>query len=261
MSPPRYRNSDGDEVELPLAMHRWVLVPGGLARFDPELAWALDYEDSPEPEDADPRLDFSTRALLVPLERWNERAQLEPNLAPCHPTVSRPIVVAAGAGELGADLCDAEAARRQALACRHRRSGGDAVDRARDRCPGDHLRACRGRLAVDCVTASARLARSFCGRATRCSKPRRPRCEPGAGVAGAAHSDDTSLYQPTHATFVTAAARAAVTAMDGEPSSAGARCKACATRLGARRCIDRLNRPTLREQPSTRTIRTSAASP
>jgi hypothetical protein len=80
---PRYRTLDGDEVELPLAMDRWVLVPRTLARFDPELAWTLDYEDAPEPEDADPRLDFSGGTLLVPVERWNEHAALEPNLAPC----------------------------------------------------------------------------------------------------------------------------------------------------------------------------------
>ena len=80
---PRYRTLDGDEVELPLAMDRWVLVPRTLARFDPELAWTLDYEDAPEPEDADLRLDFSGGALLVPVERWNEHAVLEPNLAPC----------------------------------------------------------------------------------------------------------------------------------------------------------------------------------
>ena len=83
MNLPRYRTLDGDEVELPLAMDRWVLVPRTLARFDPELAWTLDYEDAPEPEDADPRLDFSGGALLVPVERWNEHAALEPNLAPC----------------------------------------------------------------------------------------------------------------------------------------------------------------------------------
>jgi hypothetical protein len=86
MSPPRYRTLDGDEVELPLAMGHWVLVPRELARFDPELAWALDYEDAPEPANADPRLDFSAGALLVPLERWNDHAELEPNLAPCHET-------------------------------------------------------------------------------------------------------------------------------------------------------------------------------
>jgi hypothetical protein len=83
MTAPRYRTLDGDEVELPLAMDRWVLVPRALARFDPELAWTLDYDDAPEPEDADPRLDFSAGALLVPVERWDERAALEPNLAPC----------------------------------------------------------------------------------------------------------------------------------------------------------------------------------
>jgi hypothetical protein len=80
---PRYRTLDGDEVSLPLAMDRWVLVPRTLARFDPELAWTLDCEDAPEPEDADPRLDFSAGGLLVPVERWNEHAALEPNLAPC----------------------------------------------------------------------------------------------------------------------------------------------------------------------------------
>jgi hypothetical protein len=83
MSPPRYRTLDGDELELPLAMGTWVVVPRGLARFDPELAWALDYDDAPEPDDADPRLDYSDGALLLPIERWNEHAQLEPNLAPC----------------------------------------------------------------------------------------------------------------------------------------------------------------------------------
>src|SRR3954452_12245009 len=83
MEPPRYRTLDGDEVELPLAMDRWVLVPRTLARFDPELAWTLDYEDAPAPEGADSRLDFSSGALLVPVERWNEHAALEPNLAPC----------------------------------------------------------------------------------------------------------------------------------------------------------------------------------
>jgi hypothetical protein len=69
MIPPRYRTLDGQEVELPLAMGPWVLVPRGLARFDPELAWTLDDEDAPEPDDADPRLDFSAGALPVPVER------------------------------------------------------------------------------------------------------------------------------------------------------------------------------------------------
>src|SRR3954451_12129066 len=81
MSPPRYRTLDGDEVELPLAMGSLVIVPRALARFDPELAWTLDYEDGPEPAVADPRLDFSAGALLVPVDRWNEHAELEPNLA------------------------------------------------------------------------------------------------------------------------------------------------------------------------------------
>src|SRR5215210_640709 len=89
MSPPRYRTLDGDEVELPLAMGSWVLVPRALARFDPELAWTLDYEDAPEPQADDPRLDFSAGALLVPVDRWNEHAALEPNLAPCTSAPSR----------------------------------------------------------------------------------------------------------------------------------------------------------------------------
>jgi hypothetical protein len=92
MSAARYRTLDGDEVELPLAMDCWIIVPRALARFDPELAWTLDYEDAPEPDDADPRLDFSAGALLVPVERWNEQAELEPNLAPCDhaPAISAP---------------------------------------------------------------------------------------------------------------------------------------------------------------------------
>jgi len=83
MTPPRYRTVDGDEVALPLAMDSWVFVPLELARFDRELAWTLDYGDAPEPEGADPRLDFSAGALLVPVTRWNEHAAVEPNLAPC----------------------------------------------------------------------------------------------------------------------------------------------------------------------------------
>src|SRR3954447_8724816 len=88
MIPPRYRTLEGDELELPLARDCWVLVPRVLARFDPELAWTLDYEDAPEPEDADPRLDFSVGALLVPVDRWNEHAELEPTLAPCRAETS-----------------------------------------------------------------------------------------------------------------------------------------------------------------------------
>ncbi len=84
MTPPRYRTLDGEEVDLPLLMGSWVLVPRALARFDPELAWALDYDDGPEPDDGDPRLDFSDGALLVPVGRWNEHAELEPNLAPSY---------------------------------------------------------------------------------------------------------------------------------------------------------------------------------
>lgn len=82
MIAPRYRTLDGDEVKLPVVQEAWVVVPRALARFDPELAWTLDYDDAAEPHDADPRLDFSAGALLVPLERWNEHAALEPNLAP-----------------------------------------------------------------------------------------------------------------------------------------------------------------------------------
>src|SRR3954465_5759104 len=101
MEPPRYRTLDGDEVELPLAMDRWVLVPRTLARFDPELAWTLDYEDAPEPEGADSRLDFSSGALLVPVERWNEHAEFEPNLAPCRMSAPFPAAIVAGLAPLG----------------------------------------------------------------------------------------------------------------------------------------------------------------
>src|SRR3954454_17790851 len=90
MIPPRYRTLDGDEVELPLVMDSWVLVPLALARFDPELAWTLDYEDAPEPDNADPRLYFSAGALLLPVTRWNEHAAVEPNLAPCPPAPAEP---------------------------------------------------------------------------------------------------------------------------------------------------------------------------
>src|SRR4051794_36145035 len=101
MELPRYRTLDGDEVELPLAMDRWVLVPRTLARFDPELAWTLDYDDAPEPEGADPRLDFSSGALLVPVERWNERAELEPNLAPCRVSAPSQAAVVSGPATFG----------------------------------------------------------------------------------------------------------------------------------------------------------------
>jgi len=104
MSPPRYRTLDGDELELPLAMGCLVVVPRALARFDPELAWTLDYDDGPEPDGADPRLDFSAGALLVPVDRWNERAELEPNLAPCDqaPTPRRPPAAAIEQGVVAA---------------------------------------------------------------------------------------------------------------------------------------------------------------
>lgn len=126
MLPPRYRTLDGDEIELPLAMGRWVLVPRRLARFDPELAWTLDYEDAPEPEDADPRLDFDLGALLVPIERWNDHAELEPNLAPCYmpEDATRTICVAEPelpapaifTPQLGRAMCLASVASRTALA-------------------------------------------------------------------------------------------------------------------------------------------------
>jgi hypothetical protein len=116
----RYRNLDGEEIELPLAMERWVLVPRGLARFDPELIWTLDYDDAPAPELADPRLDFSAGALLVPVERWNEHAALEPNLAPCR--IDAPLVATieapppASASALEEWLVDEREPRRLAVA-------------------------------------------------------------------------------------------------------------------------------------------------
>ena len=65
---------------------RWVLVPRGLARDEPDLIWALEYEDvplAPQLRDelgGDPWLDYSDGALLVPIERWNARAAVEPAL-------------------------------------------------------------------------------------------------------------------------------------------------------------------------------------
>ena len=113
MSPPRYRTLDGDEVELPLAMNRWVVVPRALARFDPELAWALDYDDAPEPADADPRLDFSAGALLVPVKRWNEHAELEPNLGPCHrPPTGDPWYTPAPPPSIASDRASSDVSRR-----------------------------------------------------------------------------------------------------------------------------------------------------
>src|SRR4051794_22696349 len=116
MTAPRYRTLDGDEVELPLAMRSWVLVPRALARFDPELAWTLDYDDAPEPEDADPRLDFSAGALLVPVERWNEHAEVEPNLAPCSwaPTGSSLFAPAPPIGRANAGISSEDTDRRSA---------------------------------------------------------------------------------------------------------------------------------------------------
>ena len=88
MSPPRYRTLDGDELDLPLVMDPWVLVPRALARFDPELAWTLDYEDAPEPEGRRPTPRFLRRAhCLCPstMERaCRARAQPCPVRAPVH---------------------------------------------------------------------------------------------------------------------------------------------------------------------------------
>lgn len=84
---PRYRTLDGLELELPVHLERFVLVPGTLARSEPDLIWALEYEEvpplAPQVRDelgGDPLLDFSEGALLVPIERWNARAVVEPAL-------------------------------------------------------------------------------------------------------------------------------------------------------------------------------------
>jgi hypothetical protein len=87
VSSPRYRTLDGVELDLPVYLDRWVLVPSLLARGEEDLTWTLDCEDvpsiSPQMRDGlggDPALDFSEGALLVPLARWNQRATTEPAL-------------------------------------------------------------------------------------------------------------------------------------------------------------------------------------
>lgn len=87
MNRPGYRTLDGIELELPVSMDRWVIVPRTLVEREPDLIWVLDYDDgppiSPPARDelgADTDLDFSEGSLLVPIERWNSRAVIEPAL-------------------------------------------------------------------------------------------------------------------------------------------------------------------------------------
>lgn len=86
MRRPAFRALDGVELVLPMEGDRWVLVPRGLAWSEPDLTWALEYEDAsitPQLRDelgGDPWLDYSDGALLVPIERWNARATIEPAL-------------------------------------------------------------------------------------------------------------------------------------------------------------------------------------
>jgi hypothetical protein len=95
---PAYRTLDGVELDLPV-MDRWIIVPRALVEREPDLTWVLDYDDgppiSPQVRDevgGDPELDFSEGSLLVPIERWNSRAAIEPGLVAIH------VVDAAGAG-------------------------------------------------------------------------------------------------------------------------------------------------------------------
>ena len=86
MSGPAFRTLDGAELALPVRDDRWVLVPRELARAEPDLIWTLEYEDAPltpqlrDELGGDPWLDCSDGALLVPIERWNTRAAIEPAL-------------------------------------------------------------------------------------------------------------------------------------------------------------------------------------
>lgn len=91
---PAFRTLDGIDLTLPVDDGRWVLVPRELARHEPDLIWALEYEDvtlTPQRRvllGGDPWLDYSFGALLVPIERWNARAAVEPTLVGGHTTPS-----------------------------------------------------------------------------------------------------------------------------------------------------------------------------
>jgi hypothetical protein len=86
MNRPAFRSLDGVELALPIDGNRWVLVPRALAHDEPDLIWALEYDDAPlapqlrDELGGDPWLDYSDGALLVPIERWNARAAVEPAL-------------------------------------------------------------------------------------------------------------------------------------------------------------------------------------
>lgn len=130
VNPPRYRTLDGVELVLPVSMNRWVLVPRALVEHEPDLIWALDYDDgeplSPPVRDelgGDPDLDFSEGSLLVPIERWNSRAMTEPALDGS---------VAVGASHDGSQYRDPASAVGSAFVPQlpQRRSGGLRVARA-----------------------------------------------------------------------------------------------------------------------------------
>lgn len=91
---PALRTLDGIELPLPVDDGRWVLVPRELARNEPDLIWTLEYDDAPlvpqlwDDLGGDPWLDYSDGALLVPIERWNVRAAVEPALVSGYATPS-----------------------------------------------------------------------------------------------------------------------------------------------------------------------------
>ena len=97
MSRAAFRSLDGVELALPVDGDRWVFVPRALAREEPDLIWALEYEDTPlapqlrDELGGDPWLDYSDGALLVPIERWNARAAVESALVGGYTTPS-PVV-------------------------------------------------------------------------------------------------------------------------------------------------------------------------
>ena len=185
MNRPRYRTLDGDELELPLAMDRWVLVPRTLARFDPELAWTLDYDDAPGARGRRPaprllrrRAPRAGRAL----ERAR-RARAEPR--PVRPIAHGGLVAGDRHGDLASDVYSVE---RQALArCgrggRYRAFHGYCARRV-----GHGICARSRSVAVDTATWDHRPTREH---RTRAGRRRRP-----ARVARRAHRGRMAVEDP-----------------------------------------------------------------
>ena len=174
MIPPRYRTLDGDEVELPLAMDRWVLVPRTLARFDPELAWTLDYDDAPAARRRGSAAGLLRRRLLVPVDAL-ERAR-RGGAQPRAVLVFLLGALGASTGGLGRA---GEPHRLPALVAPHRRRCCSEGDRLRDRRARSELRARRGSVVVESAPRHQRSGRQHRPDACRCRGSRclaRGRC-------------------------------------------------------------------------------------